>query len=150
MLFDLEERKRRWEKVPAALYAAGFVAVLLASLAFSWAVLKGSENLYQGLAGAGLALASSAYSVFFFRSEFSKEDLVKTFLNGLLLSLGVFLVSGFLVMFAVLLGPHIARGFRIKAMKVLITGFQQVITTYLFLSPGILALLSLLRMGIRK
>ncbi len=150
MLFDLEERKRRWERVPMAIYTAGFLAVLVASLLLSWAVLRGSENLYQGAAGAALALASSLYSVFFFRSEFSREDLVKTFLNGLLLSLGIFLVSGFLVMFAVLLGPHIAKGFRIKAMKILIAGFQQVITTYLLLSPGILALLSLLRMGIKK
>ncbi|GEM_PF-2502558 len=150
MLFDLEERKRRWERVPASVYVAGFALILAVSLALAWAVLRGSENFYQGLLGAGLALVSSIYSVVFFRSEYSREDLVKTFLNGLLLSLGVFLVSGFLVMFAVLLGPHIARGFRIKAMKLLITGFQQIITTYLLVSPGFLAFLSLLRMAFKK
>ena len=150
MLFDLEERRQRWERIPEGLYIAGFAGIILISSLVSLTVLKGQENLLQAIAGIVFSLATGIYGVAFFRSEFSKEDVAKTFLNSLLLALVIFLVSGFLLMFAVLLGPHIAKGFRIKAMKLLLSGFQQVITTYLLTSPAIFSLLAMGRLLIKR
>ncbi len=150
MLFDLEEKRRRWERIPTGVYVAGFAGAFLISVLVSLTVLRGQENLPQAMAGIAFSLVTGIYGTFFFRSEFSKEDVAKTFLNSLLLALVIFLVSGFLLMFAVLLGPHIARGFRIKAMKLLLSGFQQVITTYLLTSPGIFSLLAIGRLFVKK
>ncbi len=150
MLFDIEERQRKWERIPLLIYIIGFLLLALLSATVSAAILKGQENALQAAAGIILSLITGIYGLIFFRSEYSKEDIVKTSLNSLLLTLVVFLVSGFLLMFAVLLGPHIAKGFRIKAMRLLLSGFQQVITTYLLISPAVISLLSLGRFLVKK
>ena len=150
MLFDIEERKEKWERVPLWVYLMFFFLILTLSLLVAFSILWGAENWKQALAGAFFSLLSALYSTFFFRGEYSKEDIFKTFLNSLLFALVIFLVSGFVIMFLVLLGPHIARGFRIKAMKLLLWGFQQVITTYLLTSPAFSASIAIIRTIVKK
>ncbi|MCD6454366.1 MAG: hypothetical protein J7L62_03595 [Candidatus Aminicenantes bacterium] len=150
MLFDIEEKTKFWEKFPHWSIALFFLVIFFASLTLSYVILNHAATLKQALIGGSISLVFSVFSILFYRIEYSNENLVKSFLNSLLLALAFFLISSFLVMLAVIVGPNIAHGLRIEAMKLLLFSFQQIATSFLLLSPAFLSIISLGRMIIRK
>ncbi len=150
MIFDYEDEKKSWDKFPSWLVFLAFFIILCLLITTGYSILYHSVTLKQFLTGLSIGLVFSIGSILYLRVEFSNEDVIKTFGNSLLLTLAMFLISGFIVMMVVIIGPNIAHGLRIEAMKILIFSFQQIATSFLFASAAFLALFSLVRIIIKR